>query len=189
MSNSMLSAKKIFALALALAALSTTVSAQSRSSFINVTTITGVQQTISNSGLTHTITIQPGASFTVNNVTYSIKDIFGFWSLSNTSDLISTANSFGDFGVDTNNAGTGGIAGWKANPNKGITVGQSKTFSYQSLNTNKVDQYGFHVRLTSGNFPGTSGNTGYITTNPVPEPTSMIALGGMVLMSLKRRKK
>lgn len=159
-------------------------SAQSRSSFLAVDAIEGID--VSSFGLDRDVQVGQAPRFQYNGTWYDIVDVFGFWSLSDDDDLVAAGANTGVWGWNSNQSGTGGIAGWKTNPNTGLTAGQNKVFSYDSLNASSVERYGYHVRL-DGNFPGTNGNTGYITT--VPEPGSMIALGaGLAAFAARRRK-
>ena len=166
--------------------------AQTRSSFLGVNSITGITVTPSNAGLTFLVNMGADPYFTYNGHDYHITDVIGFYNLSDDDDLtVSNSNftgNFGPWGTDNSNSGVGGIAGWRSNPNNGITVGGSETFNYTSLSTDKVERLGFHVRLNEL-FPGTQGNTGDITV--VPEPVSMVGLlaglGG--LMARRRRNK
>lgn len=164
--------------------------AQSRSSFLEIDSITGITVTPSNGGLSFLVEVSNNPSFTFANHVYHITDVFGFWNLSDDDDLTVTnagfTGNFGPWGANNSNSGTGAIAGWKSNPNNGITVGGSETFTYSSLSTGNVERLGFHVRLDE-NFPGTGGNTGNITT--VPEPTSMIALVSGIGALIARRRR
>jgi hypothetical protein len=173
----------------AVAALLATAHAQTRSSFLSVQDIVGIDCVISNGGLTYTVTFNPGAYFKYNNVNYFITDLIGVYALSNDDDLTVTNHDIDTFHVDNSNAGPGGIAGWRSNPNQGLTSGQSKVFTFDALSVDRVEQQGFHVRI-DGTFPGTDGNTGSITKDVVPEPTTMIGLiaGGAALLARRRRK-
>lgn len=165
--------------------------AQTRSSFLGVDSISGIDVTVSNAGLSFLVDTSADPTFTYQNHVYHITAVIGFWNLSDDNDLTASVTGFtGNFGpwsTNSSNSGPGGIAGWKSNPNNGITPGGSEMFTYNSLDSASVERVGFHVVLTE-NFPGTTGNTGHITT--VPEPASMIALvaglGGLVA---KRRRK
>jgi hypothetical protein len=159
-------------------------SAQSWSSFTAVGNIQDVL--VSSSSLTHTVTALSAPSVTIASQTYAITDIFGFWILSN-NDITSTANSVGVWSVSTNNAGSGGIAGWKTNPNTGILPNGSQTFTFNSFSGTQ-DEIGFHVRLATGAGP-LAGQTVYIKGNPVPEPATMSALAIGALGLLRRKKK
>lgn len=158
---------------------------QSRSSFLDIDAFNGLTVNIFNGGLTYEISLDAAPSFDYQGNSYDITDVFGFWVLSNDDDLVFANADQNGWKADSNNAGTGGIAGWKTNPNSGITPGQSITFTFDSLDVNRVEQIGFHVRI-DGTFPGTQGNTGYAT---VPEPASMIAIGAGVAGLLARRRR
>ena len=164
--------------------------AQTRSSFLEIDAITGITVTPSNAGLSFLVEVSNAPSFTYLNHVYHITDVIGFYNLSDDDDLtVTNANFTGNFGPwnnDNSNSGQGAIAGWKSNPNNGITPGGSEVFNYSALSTGKVERLGFHVRLDEL-FPGTQGNTGNITT--VPEPTSMIALACGVLGLFARRRR
>jgi hypothetical protein len=164
--------------------------AQTRSSFLGVDAITGITVTPSNGGLTFLVQLDADPYFTYNGHDYHITDLIGFYNLSDDDDLTVTNSAFtGNFGpwaTDNSNANTGGIAGRRSNPNDGITVGNSETFTYSALSVANVERLGFHVRLDEL-FPGTEGNTGNITT--VPEPVSMVGLlVGLGGLAARRRR-
>lgn len=174
------------ALASALVAGASDAMAQSRSSFLDVSAITGID-VVPISTMMYQVTLHPGALFTVAGTDYPISDVIGFWSLSNTNDLASTTTATGNWLPNSNNAGPGGIAGWKAqNANAGITPAQTVTFTFDTFDSPNHEQWGFHVRLASGTFPGTTGNTGHITA--IPAPASGAALGLLGLFATRRRR-
>jgi len=144
--------------------------AQSRSSFTNVASLTGINVTLV-SGNTYQITVGPAPTFTHNSVVYNIKDVFGVWALnnSNTGLAASGLNQNGWSYDESNNPDD--IAGWKTNPNQGITnPGGSLNFTYTGIDASKINQWGFPVRLTNGNFSGPSGNTVTFTAAALPHP-------------------
>jgi hypothetical protein len=180
---------RAYFIALTLVGAAAVASAQSRSSFLAVDSVTGLNVAISGDGLTYTLSFDPGAYFSYLGDDYAITDVFGIWALSDDDDLTVTHSDIDVWDAHANNAGGGGIAGWKTNPNTGLTSGQSKVFTFDSLSSDLVERQGFHVRL-DGTFPGTEGNTGYITTEEViPEPMSLLALGtaGAALIAKRRR--
>lgn len=159
--------------------------AQSRSSFLDVSAFDDLTVTPQNGGLAYQVNVGNNPTFTYNGSTYTITDVFGFWVMSNDDDLSASNADVDQWRTANNNSGLGGIAGWKTNPNTGLVPNTSYTFEFDSLGVSSVEQYGFHVRL-DGTFPGTNGDTGYAT---VPEPASMIGLGLGVLALLRRYKK
>ncbi|SRR5581483_9798917 len=163
--------------------------AETRSSFLGVDSTTGIDCVISNNGLTYTVTFQPGAFFTYQGNNYYLTDLIGVYALSDDDDLDVVNHDIDTFKVANSNSGPGGIGGWRSNPNQGLTSGQSKVFTFDSLSVDKVERQGYHVRI-DGTFPGTDGNTGFITVDVVPEPTTMIGLiaGGAALLARRRRK-
>ena len=165
--------------------------ATTRSSFIEVNSMSGLTWNSTYGGLSTLVTLGSNPTFTIGANTYHITSVIGFYALGNTSDIIATNSDFtGNFGpwsTDDNNAGPGGIAGWKSNPNNAITLNHNETFTFQALSSLLVDEVGFHVS-TLETFPGTSGNTGNIAI--VPEPASFAILGlGVVGLCARRRKK
>lgn len=132
------------------------------------------------------VSLVSGAAFGLGGQSYQITDLIGFWALSNDNNLIGSTSDFGNWRSNSSNSGTGGIVGWKArNANSGLTVGQSVVFKFDAIKMEEVDQWGFHVRI-NGTFPGTSGNTGFIT---VPAPASLGAAGlALILVPSRRRR-
>lgn len=164
--------------------------AQSRSSFLDVSSFTGISVSLV-SGNTYQLTVGPAPTFTYNSVSYAVKDVFGIWALNNSNTGLGASGTSQNGWSYQESNNPDDIAGWKTNPNTGITnPGGSLSFTYTSLNATKIDQWGFHVRLASGTFPNTTGNTGYVTASSVPEPASMAVLGiGVAALIKKRRKK
>ncbi len=165
--------------------------ATSRSSFLDSDSYSGMTFVSNPGGLTTVASLGSNPTFTIGANTYHITSIIGFYALSDNNDLTVTNSNFtGNFGpwsTDNNNSGPGGIAGWKSNPNNGITLNHSETFTFQALSTNLVDRIGLHV-ATREFFPGTTGNTGNISI--VPEPASFAILGlGLIGIVSRRRKK
>ncbi|MBS0196105.1 MAG: hypothetical protein JSR77_05050 [Planctomycetes bacterium] len=178
-----------------MASIAGTASATTRSSFTDVAGISGISALVSNSGLSYTITVGNSASFTLNNVNYPIANVIGFYVLSDDIDFsplpaLANMGPPGAFSDDSTNSGTGAAAGWKSNPNNGLNLGQALTFNFPAnFPISAIDRIGFHVRLVSGNFPGTSGNTGNITGALIPAPATagLVGMGGLLAMKRRRR--
>lgn len=164
---------------------------QSRSSFLDGGTFSGVDIVVSNGGLTYDVTLNSGAQFHYNGSDYDITDIFGFWNLSDDDDLTVTNVDFFDgdgnkWATNNKNSGPGGIAGWDINPNKGITPGQTVTFTYNALSVDLVEHQGFHIRI-DGTWPGGGGNTGFATFNvPSAGPSALLGIAGLVATRRRR---
>ena len=137
--------------------------AQSRSSFSEVENVSGI--TVVRSGHTYTVEMGSNPTVRINGVDYVIETIFGFWCLSDDTNfsMASGADS-GDWSFHRNSAGTGDIAGWKTNPNRGLVADERRAFTFTSFKESDRDGYGFHVRVE-----GRGGNTFYIT-GPFFEP-------------------
>lgn len=158
-------------------------SAQSRSSFAPVANMTGLSSTIS--GLTITTTASATPTFMIGSSTYTITEVFGVWALDDNNDFTAAGSNQSGFNYNQNYAGTGGIAGWKTNPNQGF-VNDTKSFTYSSL-AGTPEAIGYHVRV-SGQLPG-GGNTLFVTPEAVPEPATMTALALGAAAMLRRRRK
>jgi uncharacterized protein (TIGR03382 family) len=155
--------------------------AQSRSSFLVANNISGITVT-NQGGNSYKVSVANGATFTYNSVAYTISAVFGVWALGDANDVTGSTSSFGVWNANSSNAGTGGILGWKTNPNSGIAAAGTQTFTFNSLGA--FDRFGFHVTTTTA-FPGTTGVTGYITT-PTPGATALLGLGGLVMTRRRR---
>lgn len=157
-------------------------SAQSISSF-SYADIVGVNVVRTGNNIDLSVSATPTLTF--NNVTYTITDVFGVWALDDNDDMTASVSAQNGWSASTNFSGTGGIAGWKTNPNSGLTPGQNLSFSYTSLN-GTVEDFGYHIRV-SGNLPG-GGNTAYFRQEPVPEPATLSAVALGLGALLRRRK-
>ncbi len=155
---------------------------QSISSF-NYAEITGVLATLSGNQVSLTVGNAPTLKY--NNVIYNITEVFGVYALDQNDDMAATGAAQNGWTFDTNFAGVGGIAGWKTNPNSGSGANSNLTFNYTTL-TGTVEDMGYHIRV-AGSFPG-GGNTAYFRNQVVPEPASMVALAGVALGILRKRK-
>lgn len=157
--------------------------AQSRSSFGPVTNMTGLSSTISGTNISTSASAAP--TFMIGSSTYTITEVFGVWALDDNDDLAGTGTNQSGYNYNDNYSGTGGITGWKTNPNQGF-VNDTKTFTYSSL-VGTVDAIGYHVRV-SGQLPG-GGNTLFVSPEAVPEPATMTALALGAVAMLRRRRK
>lgn len=172
----------LIALALGSVALS---SAQSRNSFQLVTGLAGLTSSLN--GLTLDTALSNNASFVLNSQQYFITDVFGIWLLDDNDDFSASGPDIAQWNAHSNLSSTGGIAGWKTNPNTGLTPGQSNSLTFTSI-TGQSEGYGYHVRI-DGQLPGGS-NTLYIQGAAVPEPASLAALGiGAAALARRRKRK
>jgi MYXO-CTERM domain-containing protein len=182
----------------ALAVMAPASHATTRSSFLNASSISGVTAVTSNAGRSYTISLSASPSFSYHSDAYSITDLIGFYVLSDDNDFspLPSLSTIGGFSNDSTNSGTGAVAGWRSNPNSGLTPGHSLTFTLPSnFPIASIDRIGFHVRVEC-EFPNTSGNTGNITgpTDAQPPGPSVPAPGayallGVGLLALARRRR
>lgn len=178
----------------AAASLSSAAMATTRNSFLDVGSINGITVVTSNAGRDYSVTLDGAANFMLGNTSYPITRVIGFYLLSDDVDFnplpaLANVGPPGLFVDDSSNSGTGAIAGWKSNPNNGFVLGQSLTFSLPAnFPVALIDRIGFHI-FSSGNFPGTSGNTGNITGTLVPTPSAaaLLALAGVGVARRRRR--
>ena len=176
--------KGSFILALALGAVAFA-PAQSRNSFQLVSGLAGLTSSLN--GLTLDTALSSNASFVLNSQQYFITDVFGIWLLDDNDDFSASGLDIAQWNAHSNLSSTGGIAGWKTNPNTGLTPGQSNSLTFTSI-TGQAESYGYHVRI-DGQLPGGS-NTLYIQGAAVPEPASLAALGiGAAALTRRRKRK
>jgi hypothetical protein len=177
--------------AFATAAIAATVAAPAmattRSSFFDVSGINGITVTPL-AGLSYRVNLSDTPTFSQGGQLFPITDLFGFYALSNNADFSPLASlaPVGTFLNDSTNSGPGGIAGWRANPNRGIHPGESIVFTFDGLDQAHNNQWGFHVRVV-GSFLGTAGNTGSITSVPAPTTGALAFVGGLVAWRRRRR--
>ncbi len=177
--------KGLFVAALGL--LSLAAHATTRSSFLDTDSFSDITFNASSGGLTVDVVVGANPTFTFQGNTYHITSIIGFYALSDDDDLTVTNSNFGVWSTDNSNAGPGGIAGWKSNPNNGFGPNSSQSFTYTALSVAKVERLGLHV-ATSELFPNTNGNTGNIAV--VPEPTTLAGFGmGFAALAARRRRR
>lgn len=163
--------------------------AQSRSSFSVPTTWTGL--IIESTGpKTWNVALSGTPTITWNGNTYDVTDVFGFWLLDNNDDMSAQGQNSGVWNYNENYSGTGGIAGFKTNPNKGITVGNSRDFTFSNV-SGSAETFGIHARVSLNNVVETFYFEGDFE-NPatVPEPATLAVLGiGAAAIARRRRTK
>jgi hypothetical protein len=96
------------------------VMAQTRSSFLDTNSSSGITFNGTNGGLTVDVILGANPTFTVGANTYHVTSIIGFYALSDNNDLTVSNSDFGVWKTNNRNSGLGGIAGWKTNPNTPI---------------------------------------------------------------------
>lgn len=172
---------------LGLAVVASSAMAQSRSSFIDLTSTSGVTVT-SLGGNKYTVNLSGAPTVRFGGQTYHVTDVFGFWALSDNDNLTGSTSNFGVWTADSNQSGTGGIVGWKTNPNTGIKPSGSQQFQFNTLDAASVERFGFHFRVAET--LADCSNTFYGSVrNPAPEPASLAALGVGAVALIRRRKK
>lgn len=176
--------RKVLGLLVLAMAVTTGALAQSRSSFLQLSAMQDIFTTQNG----NTISLQLGLNPTITyqNVVYNVTDAFGVWLLDNNDDLAATGTNQNGWSYHDNYSGSGGIAGWKTNPNSGLTPGTGPlNFTYTTL-SGTPENFGFHLRV-AGNFPF-GGNTAYFEA--VPEPTALAAMGlGLAGLLARRRRR
>lgn len=171
-----------------LALVSATAMSQSRSSFFDVSSITGVTLSSANAGKTWTLGLGAAPTVIYLGETYQVTDLFGFWLLDNDEDLSATGGAQNGWAYNENYSGTGGIAGWKTNPNSGLTPGSTPlSFTFGTL-VGEKERVGYHMRFDR-NFASTGGNTAYVSAAPVPEPGTLTVLFGAAALLVRRKRR
>lgn len=157
-------------------------SAQSANSFLNPSSLSGLSLT-QQDPTTFKLAVSASPTITYLGVTYHVNSVFGVWALSgNDSDFAETSD-FGDWSDNENFAGTGGIVGWKTNPNDGVGVNQNETFEFDRISLSSVSGFGYHLRVSEP-LPG-GGNTAYFRSIPAP---GSAALFGLTAFAVGRRR-
>jgi hypothetical protein len=118
----------------------------------------------------------------------SIKDVSGFWLISDDGDLRATGQDFGDYKWHENIPGSGKNAtfGFQTMGNQGLKAGDSQVFTFDSINGGGIDGYGLKL-----NAQGTPAHVRFNNAQPIPEPASILAFasGAVVLLRRRRNKK
>lgn len=156
--------------------------AQSRSSFLPSDGLGGLTIT-QETAAQYRVDLGASPTLTYLGTTYTVNSVFGFWALSNLDNDFGGTTSFDVWDAHENLAGSGGITGWKTNPNSGIEASGSETFLFDSLSLADVASFGMHIRVNE-TLP-TGGNTAYFT---VPTPGSL-ALMSVAAVVLPRRRR
>ncbi|HZH99250.1 MAG TPA: PEP-CTERM sorting domain-containing protein [Fimbriimonadaceae bacterium] len=166
----------------AAAALATVASAQNANAFKTVDGFTGV--TVRQNGTMFELLVGQDATVTFNGRTHDIKNVEGFWLISDTGKLNATMNTLTDWDIHTNDGGAGSTAGWQTQQKNAIKPGESKMFTFTNVNLSVANAIGLKLHAN-----GTPAHV-RLDTQPVPEPASMLALAaGSVALIRKRRKK
>ncbi len=168
--------------ALALTALAPAALAQSRDSFLIADDFVGITM-IELDSTTQRVDLTADPKLIYLGVTYSINSVLGVWALSDFETDFASTTSFGVWNAHKNLSGTGGIAGWKTNPNTGLTPSTGESYAFNSLNRAETSGWGFHIRV-NGTLP-TGGNTAYFTV-PTPGTSALFGLGAALITRRKR---
>lgn len=157
--------------------------AQDRDSFELVSGLTGLDSTLN--GLTLTTSLGIGGTFVYQSQTYTMTEVFAIFLLDDDDDLFATGADQSGWRYHDNYSTWGGIAGWHANPNHGVTPGNSIALNYSTL-TGVPEWYGYHVRVST--LLPNNEDTIYIVGSAVPEPTgvAVLALGALALLRRRR---
>lgn len=156
--------------------------AQSRSSFLSLDALTDLSLT-QETPVQYRIDVGAAPTLTYLGVTYTVNSVFGFWALSDVDNDHADTTSFGVWTADENLSGTGGISGWKTNPNQGIPVGGSQLFTFDRLDVADVAGFGMHIRVNETLPVG--GNTAYFTV-PTPGPVALLSAAALVMPRRRR---
>lgn len=174
---------KKWMIVLAAATVATMASAQNANAFKEMDGFVDVF--INGSGNSYTLTLGQNPVVIRKGIAHEIKNIEGFWVISDDENLQGTGKDTGDFRWMSNTPGSNGNStfGWQTQQKNALRPGDSYTFTFDSLNSAGIDAFG--LKLHANGVPA------HVRFNaaPVPEPAGIIALISGCGVLLRRRAK
>jgi hypothetical protein len=131
--------------------------------------------------LTWELRLGMNPTVTFNGRTNEVKDVTGFWLLSDAGDIRGVQVAKPDWNTRSNNAPQGNTSayGWETQTKNGLRPGDSTTFTFSSANLANLDWFGLKLHA--------NGTPAHVV---VPEPASMLALAvGAAVVARRRRNK
>ena len=148
---------------------------------------------------TYTVTVSSNAHLVYLEINYPITIVCGIYAVNDSGDAMNSFQATGNnangwqWNQHSNDPNSLDVAGWTTNlkstaiitPESGSV---SKTFSYGNLQfTGKIPMLGLRITVEipdGAPSPFGQGDTGYITTNPNPEPAGSFTLASALLFSV-----
>lgn len=170
----------------ALATVATVASAQNSHAFKEMDGFVDVF--VNGSGNNWTLSLGPNPTVIRKGVAHEIKNVEGFWVISDDENLQGTGEDMGPFRWMSNTPGSGANStfGWQTEQKNALRAGESFTFTFNSLNAAGIDAFG--LKLHANGVPA------HVRLNaaPIPEPASIagfMVAGGLALIRRRRNKK